>query len=178
MIWLVRHPPVAIHWQKLCYGASDMGLSREGARIAKVLVDKLVTLSPDLIVHSDRKRTRIIAEQAAEKLSAEIRADHRWRERDFGDWEGCSWNEIYRATGNAMDGMLDDPEGFRPGGGETTQELVDRALDGWRTLLTDKDIAVIAHGGPIAAVLAHRAEASISSLPDYIPQTGSITEAG
>ena len=28
-----------------------------------------------------------------------------------------SWAAIYRETGNAMDGMIDDPEGFRPGAG-------------------------------------------------------------
>ncbi len=176
MIWLVRHPPVALHWQKRCYGASDMGLSREGARMAAALVDELVKLSPDVIIHSDRKRTRIIAQRVADQLSAEIRPDHHWRERDFGDWEGRSWNSIYRETGNAMDGMLDDPEDFRPGGGETTRELVNRACDGWRALPKRREIVVIAHGGPIAAVLADRANAPIRSLPDYIPHTGSITE--
>lgn len=176
MIWLVRHPPVALHWQKRCYGASDMGLSRDGARMAAALVDELVKLSPDLIIHSDRKRTRTIAQRVADQSSAEIRPDHLWRERDFGDWEGRSWNSIYRETGNAMDGILDDPDDFRPGGGETTSELVNRACDAWRALQKRRKTVVIAHGGPIAAVLADRANAPIGSLPDYIPHTGAITE--
>ncbi len=144
--------------------------------MAAALVDELVQLSPDLIIHSDRKRTRIIAQRVADQLSVEIRSDHHWRERDFGDWEGRSWTNIYRETGNAMEGMLDDPDGFRPGGGETTNELVNRALAGWRGLPTGQNIVVIAHGGPIAAILADRADAAIRSLPDYIPHTGSITE--
>mgnify|MGYP003634245541 FL=1 len=175
MIWLIRHPPVALHWQKRCYGSSDVGFSRDGARRAKALILQLVDLSPDVIVHSDRKRTRTIAERAARLLSAELYADPRWRERDFGDWEGRSWNAIYRETGNAMDGMLCDPEGFRPGGGETTAELVARSLDGWRNLPEGKNIAVIAHGGPIAAILANHDNGEIYQLPNYIPQPGSIT---
>ncbi|MEP2102028.1 MAG: histidine phosphatase family protein [Parasphingorhabdus sp.] len=178
MIWLVRHPPVALHWQNRCYGTSDMGLSREGARMATALVSQLVKLSPEIIIHSGRKRTRTIAERTARSLSVKTIVDHRWRERDFGSWEGRSWNAIYRETGNAMDGMLDDPNGYRPGGGETTTELVERAWDAWSDLPAGKDIAIIAHGGPIAAVLASRAKAPPRSLPDYIPKTATITNIG
>ncbi|OAO03533.1 histidine phosphatase family protein [Parasphingorhabdus sp.] len=176
MIWLVRHPPVAMHWQKRCYGVSDMGLSREGARMATILVSRLVQLSPDAIVHSDMLRTRGIAERAAKLLSIEAQADPLWRERNFGSWEGRSWHAIYRETGNAMDGMLSDPIGFRPGGGETTAELVSRSVQLWHDLARDKNIAVIAHGGPIAAILADKNAAAFHLLPDYIPEPGSITK--
>lgn len=176
MIWLVRHPPVALHWQKRCYGVSDMGLSREGARLAKGLVSKLVQLSPDAIVHSDMRRTRGIAEHVAIILSIEVHADSRWRERHFGSWEGCSWNAIYRETGNAMDGMLDDPYEFRPGGGETTAELAARSLIAWRDLPADQNIAVITHGGPIAAIRAQQKDVSLRSLASYIPPLNSISE--
>ncbi|GAA0468610.1 histidine phosphatase family protein [Parasphingorhabdus litoris] len=155
-----------------------MGLSREGARMAKFLVRQLAARSPDVIIHSDRKRTRIIADRTAHLLSVEIVADHRWQERNFGNWEGRSWNAIYRETGDAMDGMLDDPYRFRPGGGETTGELVERVLDGWRDLPKQKNIAIITHGGPIAAVLGNRAKAPLRSLPDFIPKTATITNIG
>lgn len=62
------------------------------------------------------KRTRAIAAPLGEKLGIVPLAEPLWRERDFGSWEGQSWNAIYRATGNAMDGMIDAPETFRPGG--------------------------------------------------------------
>jgi broad specificity phosphatase PhoE len=175
VIWLVRHPQVALHWQNRCYGVSDMGLSREGARLAKQLVSDLVGLSPDVIVHSDMRRTRYIAEQVASSLSIKASADSRWRERDFGSWEGHSWDAIYRETGNAMDGMLDNPDGFRPGGGETTTELVARVLFAWRDLPTEKTVAVITHGGPIAAILANQNNAPLRSLPDYIPALNSVS---
>lgn len=176
MIWLVRHPPVALHWQKRCYGTSDMGLSREGTSLAKALVSKLVEIAPDRIVHSDMRRTRLVAERVADLLSIDARADDRWRERNFGSWEGRSWNAIYRETGNAMDGMLDDPEGFRPGGGETTAELAARSLAVWNDLPEDQNIAVITHGGPIAAILAKRGNAPLAALATYIPKLNSICE--
>ncbi len=175
MIWLVRHPQVALHWQNRCYGISDMGFSRDGARLAKQLVSDLVALSPDVIVHSNMRRTRHIAEKVASSLSIKASADSRWRERDFGSWEGRSWDAIYRETGNAMDGMLDNPDGFRPGGGETTTELVARALLAWRGLPAEKTVAVITHGGPIAAILAMQDNTPLQSLPDYIPALNSVS---
>ncbi|MEW4466223.1 histidine phosphatase family protein [Parasphingorhabdus sp. JC815] len=176
MIWLVRHPPVAKYWQKRCYGISDMGLSREGSRLAKELIFRLVQLSPDAIIHSGLRRTRQIAERAADILAIEARADARWRERDFGSWEGQSWNAIYRDSGNAMDGMIDDPHDFRPGGGETTAELSARSLSALNDLPPDQNIAVITHGGPIAAILAKRDNADLRSLAGYIPALNSISE--
>ena len=152
-----------------------MGLSRHGTRLAKQLASDLTRLSPDSVVHSDMRRTREIAEKVASRLSINVTADGRWRERDFGSWEGRSWNAIYRETGNAMDGMLDDPDGFRPGGGETTAELAARSIFAWRDLPTGKKIVVITHGGPIAAILANRDNAPLQSLPDYIPALNSIT---
>lgn len=176
MIWLVRHPPVALHWQKRCYGTSDMGLSREGARQAKALVAKLVQLSPDTIVHSDTRRTRGIGKRVADILSIEAHADHRWRERDFGSWEGRNWDAIYRETGNAMDGMLDDPDEYCPGGGETTAALEKRSIAAWRSLPQNQNIVVISHGGPIGLVLAKKNNVSLHSAANYIPALTSINK--
>lgn len=145
--------------------------------MAKALAAKLVQLSPDVIIHSDRIRTRKIAKQVADILSINAHADHRWRERDFGSWEGRSWNAIYRETGNAMDGMLNDPHGFRPGGGETTAEVEKRSIAAWRDLPPEQNIAVISHGGPIGLVLAKKNNASIHSVANFIPALASINKA-
>jgi len=176
MIWLVRHPPVAMSWQKRCYGISDMGLSRDGSRMAKDLILRLEQLSLDAIIHSNMRRTRMVAERAADMLAIKAHADACWRERNFGSWEGRSWNAIYRETGNAMDGMINNPHGFRPGGGETTAELSARSLAALNSLPADQNIAVITHGGPIAAILARRDNADLSSLPGYIPALNSFSE--
>ncbi|WP_239447364.1 histidine phosphatase family protein [Parasphingorhabdus marina] len=172
----MRHPPVVKDWQKRCYGTSDMGLSREGARMAKSLVARLITFCPEIIIHSDRKRTRNIAERAAVQLSINAHSDPRWRERDFGSWEGRTWNQIYRETGDAMDGMMDNPHGFRPGGGETTAELLARAIQAWHHLPSDRKIVVVTHGGPIAAILSARKNAPLRSMSEHIPAPGAITE--
>jgi broad specificity phosphatase PhoE len=149
---LVRHPPVARAWQGRCYGQSDPGLSHEGRALVASLIDSLAALKPDIIIHSDMVRTRAVAEPLARHLGVACTAEPLWRERHFGNWEGQSWNAIYRATGNAMDGMLSDPAGFRPSDdGETTVEMVRRALVALRMIPSRKSVVIISHGGPIAA---------------------------
>lgn len=169
-VWLVRHPPVALAWQKRCYGQSDPGFSREGARMAKALALEIARWSPDLVIHSDVQRTRSLAEQ----IGAPLLADPQWRERHFGSWEGQSWQAIYRATGNAMDRMLSEPDSFRPGGGETTAELFERIRTAWLSLRSQPRIAIVTHGGPIACARTQLEGVSFDRLPAFIPAAGEI----
>jgi broad specificity phosphatase PhoE len=170
---LVRHPSVAKAWQGRCYGQSDPGLSREGRAMVAPLIDRLALLKPDIITHSNMVRTRAIAEPLARHLGVDCSAEPLWRERNFGSWEGQSWNAIYCATGNAMDGMLTDPAAFRPGiTGETTVELVRRTLAAMRALAPDKRTLVVTHGGPIAAVRMLADRLDFGDLPKLIIPTG------
>lgn len=175
-IILVRHPPVALAWQNRCYGQSDPGLSRAGQAMVAPLMDQLIALQPDVIIHSDMKRTRAIALSMAVKLEIAPIAEPLWRERDFGNWEGQGWNAIYRATGNAMDGMIEAPDTFRPGGnGETTRELFERITAALAAAPRKGVVVIITHGGPIACARATKLRNEFVQLPDLVPSLASIT---
>lgn len=169
---LLRHPEVARAWQGRCYGASDMGLSRAGRAALPAIIEALRTYRIKSVVHSGLRRAREPAIAIAIALNLPVAADHAWRERDFGAWEGRTWNAIWRETGSAMDGMIDDPAGFRPGGGETTHELRDRVLAALAHLAGDA--LVVSHGGPIATVLAFQSNRPIADLPELIPKCGAV----
>lgn len=172
---LVRHPPVTLAWQRRCYGQSDPGLSRAGQAMTGPLVSQIAALKPDAIVHSDLVRTRAIALPLARELGITAIAEPLWRERDFGTWEGRHWNSIYRETGNAMDGMIDAPDLFRPGGGETTAEFAQRIEQALAALPDVQSIAIIAHGGSIACVQARQGGTPLNQLPELVPPAGSYT---
>lgn len=175
ILHLVRHPPVVKAWQNRCYGHSDPGLSREGVAMVAPLVDQLTALNPDIIIHSDMKRTRAIAQPLARRLGLRCIAEPLWRERNFGTWEGQSWNSIYRATGKAMDGMIDEPDHFRPGGGETTADLAQRVRQALVLLSHTERIVIISHGGSIACAVAMHRSTPLQHLAPLVPSTGSIT---
>ncbi|MEO6717564.1 MAG: histidine phosphatase family protein [Novosphingobium sp.] len=175
---LVRHPPVTQAWQKTCYARSDPGLSRAGQALIAPLVEQLAALRPDHILHSDMRRSRAVALPLAARLGLVPMAAPQWQERDFGTWEGQSWQSIYRATGNAMDGMIDDPECFRPGGGETTGELVERVRQALDRLPKCGLCMVVAHGGPIAAARCLVDAAAPAKLADYFIAPGDYVRIG
>jgi broad specificity phosphatase PhoE len=168
---LVRHTEVARKWHGRCYGVSDVGLSRAGAAALQPLAAALAARRPKWVVHSDRIRTRRLAEAIARLAACPLLADRRWQERDFGSWEGLSWSAIYRATGNAMDGMIDAPESYRPGGGETTFEMARRVIEAFKALPKGNGI-VVTHGGPIAALLGQKKGLMPHQWLAMVPSTG------
>lgn len=150
---LVRHPPVAKAWSGRCYGRSDMSLSRMGQAMLGPMAERLAALRPDTIVHSGMRRTSGLADLLMRRTGLCPIEDHRWRERDFGAWEGRTWNAIHRETGSAMDGMIDAPASFRPGGdGETTCAMIERVSCALAALPVYDRVVVVTHGGPIAAL--------------------------
>jgi len=154
-VTLVRHTEVARYWRGRCYGVSDAGLSRAGAAAVGPLAAQLANLRPQWVLHSDLSRTRRLATAIGKAARCPVLADPAWRERDFGDWEGQTWHAIYRASGNAMDGMINAPNTFRPGGGETTFELAARVAAAAAALPEGRGV-VVAHGGSIAALLGQQ----------------------
>jgi len=174
ILHLLRHPPVASHWRQVCYGRSDPGLSREGRAMIGPMVEKLAALRPDAVIHSDMTRTRAVAEPLARQLGLVAIAEPLWRERDFGEWEGKRWNAIYRMTGNAMDGMIDDPHHFRPGGGETTGEMVSRVKLASTLLPNLASVLVVSHGGAIACHRMIAGGMDYANLPSLIVKHGEL----
>ena len=120
------------------------------------------------------RRTRALALPLARRLGIAPIAAPLWQERHFGAWEGRTWNAIYRATGNMMDGMIDDPHGFRPG--ETTGELITRVARALDQLPNRERIVLISHGGPIAAARLLHSGGAISQLAAQIIPQGSFAE--
>lgn len=173
-VLLVRHPSVVRAWTGRCYGRSDMGWSREGAAMARDLVQRLSAEPVTHVVHSDMIRTRRLADRIAHRLGCSSQADARWRERDFGAWEGRSWHAIWRETGDEMDRMMTDVAGFRPGGGETGADLIARVRAAWSAIPTRGAILVIAHGGSIAALRCWLAGAPPERMADFIPACGEV----
>jgi alpha-ribazole phosphatase len=169
---LVRHPEVALRWKSRCYGCSDMGLSRAGHQQAHELAMQLAREPVAALFCSGLKRARALSDRIGALADLQPRIDARWRERDFAAWEGRTWNAIWRETGNAMDGMLASPNDFRPGGGETTAELAERALTAFHALPFQTLTVVVTHGGPIAAVRAAFAGAPLTDIAKFVIPVG------
>jgi broad specificity phosphatase PhoE len=170
---LVRHTAIALAWKGRCYGASDVPLSRAGKADAIRLAAELAAAEPHWVLHSGLMRTRFLAKRIAAHAGCPLHEDSGWRERDFGAWEGRTWTEIYRTSGDAMDGMINAPGEFRPGCGETTSELADRATAAYERLPGGNGV-VVTHGGPIAALIGRRQNLPVTDWLTLVPPWGSL----
>jgi alpha-ribazole phosphatase len=172
---LVRHPPVDTELSGVCYGASDVPLGADGLAMLPVVVEAIFTAGrPDVLYSSGLVRCQSLAGAVAERCGLEVVIDSRLRERHFGEWELQRWDDIYSATGDAMLGMLTDPAGWRPPGGETTFELRDRVLSWYAELPPVGTILVVTHGGPIAALLGTLRRLPVGDWPKLIPPPGAV----
>lgn len=169
---LVRHGQVNEKYRGICYGSSDIELSELGQLQSLKTISEIAKYPIDSIYHSDLKRTRFLAELLAEKIKVKIVADVRLRERNFGVWELKSWETIFTETGNQMNDFFDNPDSFAPSSGETTYAFRDRVMSWYQDIPKEGTIAVIAHGGTIAALLGTLKHLPVKKWLDLIPQYG------
>lgn len=170
---LVRHARVADCYRGICYGRSDVPLGPEGIEESARLAEIMSGLPIRHLITSGAARARALAERIAERTGLTMTIEPALLERDFGAWEMRSWDAIYQEVGDALSGLIHEPETFRPPGGETTGELRDRVISWYerrpRTGLT----VVVAHGGPIAAIRGTLAGKAPVDWVTLIPRPGS-----
>ena len=77
-------------------------------------------------------------------------------ERDLGEWEGRSWNEVQQGWPDLAGSASRDWFGTTPPGGEPWGRFVERVVSTWNVVRqAEKPIAVVAHAG-VNAVLSQR----------------------
>ena len=164
----LRHLETCASAAGLCYGVSDVP-----ARTAPSaeLVDQVLALEPQVVVSSDLQRCRLLAEQVAPPR-APVQIDARWRERDFGEWEGRSWDDIYRETPSDIEKLMSAD--FAPTGGESLASVRKRVAAALADLPKVHPILIISHGGPIALARLALAGLPLEAAAQYIPATGEI----
>ena len=167
---LLRHPKVSATWRHRCYGRNEAPLGTEGRAAAR----RLAALVPaaGALHASPSRRAGLLAGRIARRLGLPIRWDRRLMERDFGRWEGQPWDAIWQAEGSAMDGMIDAPGDFRPGGGETTEEMATRARAWLADLPPGTSVIAVAHGGPIAALAGGLLGLAVRDWFAWLPPEG------
>jgi broad specificity phosphatase PhoE len=125
----------------------DIGLSEEGRAQAEALGRRLSGVALERIVVSPLVRARETADliQAAVPNHPEITVDPRIVEMDYGEWEGLTYEQIEERDGARRQRWEDDPESYACPGGESGDDVADRA----RAFLIDLiDWHDASHGTP------------------------------
>lgn len=153
-IILIRHTAVAAE-PGTCYGQRDVPLAEPTDEAFEQVAYRLPEVQA--VATSPLQRCARLAHWLAARSGVPLLTDDRWRELDFGAWEGQRWSQIER---HLLDQWALDPWGFSAPEGESVRSMhlrvraalaalrVKADVNGWRR------VAVVTHGGPIRLLLA------------------------
>ncbi|MET0365901.1 MAG: histidine phosphatase family protein [Sphingobium sp.] len=146
---LMRHgAPEVMH---LMLGRTDAAPTAGGIDACAARARKLAVNSPvENIVSSDLVRAAQPARLIANERGLPHAIDPRWREMDFGDWDGLAPAAI---DNTALGRFWSDPDANPPPGGERWSALVAR-LGEAIAALPPRPTLVVTHGGAMRAALA------------------------
>lgn len=154
---LIRHGETdwnaAGRWQ----GHADIPLNERGQQQAEALAARLANQPLGAIISSDLQRTAQTAVPLATTVGLDVIHDPVWRERDVGHFSGLTTAEIVEkfpdSWGARVNGVLNPP------GGEQYEHFYERAARAFEELTAvyqaNETVAIISHGGTLAAVIAH-----------------------
>lgn len=143
---LLRHGEPEIAGRML--GRTDCPATAAGIAAC---VEQANDLDVEAIVSSDLIRARTAAEAIGRTLGLSVTIDHRWRELDFGAWDGLSSAEI---DSDALGRFWSDPDAHAPPDGERWSALLARVAEAIGAL-PPRPTLVVTHGGAMRAALAH-----------------------
>ena len=157
-IIFVRHGQTEWNLKGKYQGQTDVPLSKEGIAQAHKLAENFPTKRLDAIYSSDLSRAMETARIAAGKFGLEVQEEPAFREVNFGEWEGLSYEEIATRWPKVAGDFFRRPDALSIPGGETFQVLQERAIkriSGIVDASEGQTVAVFAHGAILRTVLCH-----------------------
>jgi alpha-ribazole phosphatase len=100
-------------------------------------------------------------------------------EQHFGDWQGLTFDELYKLRGEEQFTFWLSPASEVPPGGESFVEVVNRVSSAVRRLTAQfpgRHIVAVAHGGSIRAALAHALAIDAERVLSFSVANCSVTQ--
>jgi alpha-ribazole phosphatase len=157
-VYLIRHGEVVGAGPKRYNGHRDVDLSQNGVDEMKQMALRLATYPIVAIYCSDLIRAAKGAKILAQSKNLPVYTRPSFREKNFGAWEGLTYEEAATRFPEDWKQWLLDPAGSRPPGGETFQEVEQRVLQELSLILKDhqgQEVVILSHGGPNRVIICH-----------------------
>lgn len=159
-LYIVRHGETDWNRDRRYQGQRDIPLNAFGREQAQRNGETLRQFLPSLTAASfvasplgRARETMEILRQALDLPPRDYAIDERLRELSYGSWEGQLQTDLPKLDPQGWAERKLDPYRWRPRGGESYADLMDRAVP-WLTSVT-KDAVVAAHGGVMRTLQAH-----------------------
>lgn len=166
-IIFVRHGETEWNIMGKYQGQSDISLTEKGRTQGKLLAKYFPEENLSVIYSSDLSRATETAEYLAKKFNLEVNPEKDFREMNFGEWEGLTYEEIVTKYPEGMKNFMIRPDILKVPNGETFPILQERACKKLYELVqkhAGETIAIVAHGGVLRTMLADALEMPLKNL--------------
>jgi broad specificity phosphatase PhoE len=125
---LVRHGETAWNKNEVYRGRADVALNKTGLKQADLAGKYLSAEKIDVIYSSPLQRALQTAAAIARFQQTPVNAVANLIDFDYGEWQGLTSAEVKQKYPELYQDWLDTPEQVRIPGGESLQNVLDRAL--------------------------------------------------
>ncbi|WP_131741265.1 bifunctional RNase H/acid phosphatase [Actinomadura roseirufa] len=163
---LLRHGETPLSAEKRFAGTGDVPLTTTGLAQARAAALALKDRGLDAIVTSPLSRCRDTAAEVAAVTGLDVRVEEGFRETDFGEWEGLTFQEASERWPAELKAWLADPAVAPPGGESFTRvsRRVRTALDKLKVRHRHRTVLVVSHVTPIKLLVRDALGAPLASL--------------
>ena len=127
-IILARHGETEWNVGEVFRGRADIDLNETGRKQAKLLGEYLSEASIEAVYSSPLKRALNTAKAVAGHHHLSVEVTPHLNDLNFGEWEGLQVDEVKQRYPQAFELWATRPEKVRLPGGETLDEVSDRAM--------------------------------------------------
>ena len=157
-------------------GSLDDPLSQEGWRQMRAAIQGHP--SWDSIVSSPLQRCAAFAGEVGEQLRVPVQFDERFREINFGQWEGFTAKEIMAKDRQQLTRFWQNPLDNPPPGGELISDFNQRVVAAWHQLVVqnrDQSVLLVVHGGVIRILLCEVLQTPLQHLSRFVVEYASLS---
>lgn len=170
-IYLIRHGELPEEYRGRYVGHGDPGLSEEGRHVSR----HWETIDCRKCFASPLRRAR----ESTVGFTGEVIIDHRLAEICFGDWEGCTYDEIEAMSDPSLLKLWhEEPENMVFPNGERVADFFVRVDEFFeelpRMIGEDAKVAVVTHGGILMRFLAQMRHIPSSRQFEVLPPRGEM----
>jgi alpha-ribazole phosphatase len=173
---LVRHGETACNLEEIWHGWDDCALTEKGQVQARGVGERLASERVAAVYSSDMRRALQTAQAIAAPHGLEPIPDPALRERKAGDFEGLRVSEVVARYPTVWEDRAADFWGWGPPGGETFQQVLDRAtgaIERLRREYGEQTVVAVSHMGVVRALISHLAGIPLERTYDLaFPSTG------
>ena len=155
IVLLIRHGETDWNSVGRWQGHTDIPLNENGIRQARLLAERLVSWPVTAIYTSDLKRAAKTATILGETLNLKPVADVSLRERNGGQFQGLTANELQTHHAEQLQRFRN---GAAPPGGEANLDVANRITTIFERLVTQHKgqmIVMVSHGGAMNVLIGH-----------------------